>query len=166
MEKLAILTTAESEPVDYKTRLTVKAIVIDEHTNVALYSGLLLGGGVEDGESSEEALHRECMEEAGLTIKIIRPLGVVLQYRDEFRKRYEVHGFFAQALTQGVATTKQEDEIDKTAEWVSIDGARNIFETRISELESNTGMDKNKDSYQGRLYNTKTALIFLNEAAK
>jgi len=35
------------------------------------------GGKVEKGESIEEATKRECLEEAGITIKNIMPLGVI-----------------------------------------------------------------------------------------
>ncbi len=38
-------------------------------------------GRVEQGESFEDAVHREVMEETGLTIKILRPLGTFHFYR-------------------------------------------------------------------------------------
>ena len=45
----------------------------------------LPGGGIDDGESIEEALRREAREEAGYSIKDIRPLGYVFERHESVR---------------------------------------------------------------------------------
>lgn len=167
MKLLKVLSVGKPEPTDYTTRLTAKAVVMDKNGNTALFSGLLLGGGVKEVETIEEALHRECIEEAGITVEILRSLGVVVQYRDKLKKKYEIHGFLARVVGENsTPTTKQSDELGKTTEWLSLDEARIMFEKRISELESLPADRLADDSIQGKLYNTITALIFLNEATK
>lgn len=167
MKLLSTFNNSDTEPVGYALRPTVKAIVVDEHRNIAIFAGLLLGGGIEGTETAEEALHRECMEEAGITIKILQPLGTIIQYRDEIKKKYEVQGFLAQLINKEVfATTSKEDELKKEVIWMTPSDAKEFFEKKIGELKSNPNADVSGDVYQGKLYNTMTALMFLNEAIK
>ncbi len=43
-------------------------------------SFFLLGGGIENDETPEEALHREVIEEVGMSIRIDQKIGVAVQY--------------------------------------------------------------------------------------
>ena len=70
MNILATFNDNDFEPTDYIDRPTVKAVILNDQDEVLLFSGGLPGGGVEDGETNEQALARECMEEIGGTISI------------------------------------------------------------------------------------------------
>ncbi len=74
-------------------RHTVKAVIFDEEGNIAMngYDAQpgtiwetetyrIPGGGIDEGETPEQALHREILEEVGCQIKDIKPLGLIVEY--------------------------------------------------------------------------------------
>lgn len=73
----------------YHIRRTARAVVVNSEGKIAIqhiskYDYYKLpGGGVEEGETLEEALKREMKEEAGCNIDIIQELGVVIEYREQ-----------------------------------------------------------------------------------
>ena len=70
-----------------KPRLTVRAVVVNPQGQLAVMYAekydihTLPGGGVEEGESIEEALVREITEETGCTLDSYEPLGYVEENR-------------------------------------------------------------------------------------
>ena len=70
-----------------KPRLTTRAVVVNPQEQLAVMYAekydihTLPGGGVEEGESIEEALVREITEETGCTIESYEPLGYVEENR-------------------------------------------------------------------------------------
>lgn len=81
---------SEGEAATYTLREASRAIAIDKDNNLAILHVQkaryykLPGGGIEEGESREEALFRECLEEIGSTVTIITELGKVIEYRKIF----------------------------------------------------------------------------------
>jgi ADP-ribose pyrophosphatase YjhB (NUDIX family) len=163
-QPLLLINANNFEPLDYQLRLTAKVVLLNEKHEILLFPNFLIGGGVDEGESFEQALHREGMEEAGVKMKNITPIGIVIQYRDELKKKYEVHGFIADKVGEMVpSTTTQANELGRTLNWSSFQSAISYLENYIKELESGSS-NKSKDSYQGRLYNAKTHLLFIKKA--
>jgi 8-oxo-dGTP diphosphatase len=77
-----------------RTRQAVRAVVTDEAGGVYLMHAAnhgyykLPGGGIDDGESREEALDREIREEMGARIRVLGEIGQTVQYDEveDFRQ--------------------------------------------------------------------------------
>lgn len=74
----------------YKIRRAARAVLFNDKNEVA-YQFVsknnyhkLPGGGIEKGESIEDALRREVREEVGSEIKDIKSLGVIIEYRSRW----------------------------------------------------------------------------------
>lgn len=116
-------------------RVAVKAIVFDQDNNVALVGTkylLLPGGGVEEGETLEEALVRECMEELGCNLVIEGKVGTTEEYRVRDARYQVTHCFIARVVGEkGVPTTEQEDERGIEVEWMPLADAYDFLERQI-----------------------------------
>ncbi len=69
-------------------------------------------GGVEDGETAEQAAVRETLEETGLTVKAVRYLGDRVH-----PKSGKFMAYTACEVVSGTATVADDDELDQVA-WV------------------------------------------------
>ncbi len=74
---------------DYKLRKSARAIISNSEGKIALqhlrnYDFYKLpGGGIEQGESIEQAAKREVLEETGCDCQLGEMLGVVIEYRNQ-----------------------------------------------------------------------------------
>ncbi len=110
-------------------RPSVYAIIRNEHTvllvtNTTSGRYYLPGGGLEIGESLEEALHREVREEAGIAVIITRLITAVEDffYYDPADTAYHALQFYyqASACSMQLSTTYQVDNGEDNPQWVPI----------------------------------------------
>ncbi len=116
------------------TRIIARGIVLDEEGRVALH---LIhrddifgdetyyetpGGGVDEGETIEEAVIRECKEELGEDIEVLQGLGIVKDAYNLIHRKNENHYFLCKKLSQGEKHFVSEGDalIQKTV-WVSVE---------------------------------------------
>lgn len=144
-----------------KLRQAARAIVLDDDHRVALLhvskKGFykLPGGGVENGEDLLTALKRECREEAGSSIEVIRELGMIVEYRGKFGVRQESYCYIARLIGEKDQPdfTLHEKEDGFTLLWVPLDEALRL----IAEAQP--------QDYLGNFVQPRD-LTFLQEAAR
>lgn len=166
MKLLLTINENDFEPQDYILRKVVRSIILDESKSKVLFFGsLLVGGGVEEGETDEEAVAREAMEEVGAKVEIIRQLGEVVAYRDFLKKKYVVHGYLCNIVGDLETPTSLDPEEKETkATWVDISTAIKRLESEIATIESERLRSTDQDDLgQRRSHNRKTSLVFLKE---
>lgn len=104
MKHLAIINLEnidEIETLNFEMRHAARAVVMDENGNVALLPVSkgdyykLPGGGIDEGENIIEAVKRECIEEIGCEIEIIKELGEILEYRPKINFKQISYCFLA-----------------------------------------------------------------------
>lgn len=124
----------------YRTVEKVRNILTDGPLYCLVYNAgedywTFPGGGVEAGESAEEAAVRETAEEAGAVVSGLRMIGVVR----EFRARtgvLQITSFFASRLeSQGPPRlTEEEERLHTTVEWVPAERAARLLEEQAVVL--------------------------------
>jgi ADP-ribose pyrophosphatase YjhB (NUDIX family) len=126
-----------------KTRIRVAALVVRdgkillaEHEKGGRRYWLLPGGGMEYGESVEETLKRELVEEAGLDIEVGDLLWVVDSIPDDGHRHVLNLILSAEAKTTELAPTP--DRVLRDVQWKDIEDLENLVlfpDTRAEILE-------------------------------
>ena len=162
---LTINDNNDFEPQDYTVRKVVRVIMLSEDgTKVLFFGHTLPGGGVEEGETDEQALRREAMEEIGAHIEIIQPVGEVVAYRDFLSKKYIIRGYLCRQTGEFVTPTSIDSgEQGTKMEWFYIRDAIKRLETELDSLVSQTPRPFQDDLSQRRIHHRRMSLAFLNE---
>jgi 8-oxo-dGTP diphosphatase len=132
---------SEETAATYKVRQAVRAIVFDADENIALihlttyHYHELPGGGVEEGETLEEACIRECREEIGCDVEIISEVGTILEYREKTERINESFCFIAKVVGEkGLpALTDTEIENGVVTVWATKEEALRLVKTSTFE---------------------------------
>ena len=95
------LGAAEQLGEHYRLRKSARAILLNEQGDMATQYlakygyHKLPGGGVDMGESVEEALRREVREEVGCDCRVVEPVGMVIEYRNKYMMLHLSYCFVA-----------------------------------------------------------------------
>lgn len=148
---------------DAKVRATVKVALFDDDGKIALVGTrywLLPGGGVEEGETREEAVQRECLEEVGCAVQDIIEKAVTDEYRARRTKKdkRQITYFYTAKLKgkKGTPTTTQEDEQGIKVDWRPLGDALNLLRSEKESIPF--------ESYNS-CFNVRTHLAFLESLA-
>jgi 8-oxo-dGTP diphosphatase len=116
---LGLTEEGEQFGADYTLRKSARAILINKAGEMATqylstYSyHKLPGGGVDQGETVEEALKREVLEEVGCDCEIIKPIGVTIEYRNKYNMLHISYAFAAQVVGEIGEPALEEGEIEE-----------------------------------------------------
>lgn len=128
-----------------KKRKGARAVLFDEKQMVPLLFvskknyHKLPGGGVDEGETLSEALARECLEEVGCEIDVNGDVGVIIEFRSEWKLKQTSYCYFGKIISKGEPDfTKKELSLGFKIIWLTLDEA-------ISKIRADSPED-----YQGK----------------
>ncbi|MDD5621227.1 MAG: NUDIX hydrolase [Candidatus Paceibacterota bacterium] len=149
----------EKEISDFKERTAVRAIIFDSENRIGILYvrkhkyHKLPGGGVEDKETEYDAFKRECLEELGCNIEIIKEIGKIIEYRKMFNLKQTAICYLAKVVGEKGKPSFTQEEKDRGFEikWLSIKEAFSLLNSDDTE---------NKE---GKLYIIPREKLFLEE---
>lgn len=126
-----------------KYRLAARGIILKDDKILMIYSKFyndytFPGGGVENGEDEIVALKRECVEEAGVEVKNVRPFCKIFEKRELDDETYLLHEshFYLCDINKFTKRHLEDYEVELGYEtvWISIDDAIRNDEDKMHHL--------------------------------
>jgi len=138
MKTIAVINlenTDKKEALEYKVRNTARGVVFDNEKKIALMKVIkgnfhkLPGGGIENNEQIDQALIRECQEEAGVVICSIVELGLVTEIKKVDKTVQNSYCYMSKIKGEkGLShLTKTEKENGFEVIWVELDEAIRVI---------------------------------------
>lgn len=131
------------DEVSFEDRPTGKAVVFDNEDKVALVGTKvnsfyqLPGGGIDQGESIESGIIRECLEEIGCNVNLEHEVGQIDDYRNRDKKHCINHCYTARLVGEKGELTLTEDEAKNGLHvvWVPLDEAVDILGKEVEQVK-------------------------------
>ncbi|MGL4451973.1 MAG: NUDIX domain-containing protein [Sarcina sp.] len=144
----------------YNLRRAARVVLANEENKIALLNvsnegyHKLPGGGIEKGETIEEAAFREIEEETGYKMEIKEEIGLIIEYSDNNNLMQLSFAYKGMIKEKSVSTlSKNEIEQGIKLEWFT-------YEDAIKVLKS-----ENPEMYHGKFIVSRD-LYFIEEALK
>lgn len=156
------------QDIVFEDRPTGKAIVFDNENKIALVGNkvnsyyLLPGGGIDEDESIEDGITRECKEEIGCDVTLLNNLGIIEDYRNRDKKHCINHCHTAKLIGEKgeLKLTEEEEKNGLHVIWVPLDEAIEILEKEVELLK------KGEIKFYNTGYNILRDHLFLKELKK
>lgn len=137
-----------------RVRLGARGIIINSEGKIAILNKFnkneykLVGGGIDDGETPEEAFKRESLEETGCNIEIVKSLGIIEEHKSLDNFKQISYLFVAKVINNNHNLNLTEKEKDEGARllWVDANEALNLITNCFDQL---------KESKYENLYHSK-----------
>jgi 8-oxo-dGTP diphosphatase len=122
-------------------RKAARGILFDNDNNIALLHSLkfnyydLPGGGIEKGETIEEGLLREILEETGCKAKISNELGKTVEVRAKKNQKNIRYGYVLKLEGEKGEPMFKQDEIDEGFEllWLKLEVAQELIGNSVCD---------------------------------
>jgi len=130
---------SDTDSKEFRHRRAVRGIVFDSDNNIALlhaknegYYGLP-GGGVDSEETYEQGIARECKEEVGCDVEIVKYIGTTFEYRKRNKLLNESWGYVTKIIGEKGLPILIGDENDAEKNsvilWVSLTEAISLMKS-------------------------------------
>lgn len=128
-------------PDVFEQRVTVKAVVQNLEGKYGLVTNtvhglyLLPGGGAESVNLKDE-IKRECVEEIGFEVEVLREIGRVHEYRNRDAKEYITTCYMVRATQEVFADARTEDEKNNGlhVEWFNCDEVAQVLLKQVEDV--------------------------------
>jgi 8-oxo-dGTP pyrophosphatase MutT (NUDIX family) len=95
-----------------------------------------IGGGIEEGENAEQTIIRECLEEAGIEVRIKEFLGVVVDHYHFIQRQTVSYFFLVDVLNQYPHTDRTDMEKTLMGEvlWLSEEECMKMLDKPVEKI--------------------------------
>ncbi len=134
-----------NEVIYWKVRNAARAIIFDKDKIAVLHikkfnRHTLIGGGIDEGESVLQALHREALEEAGCTIKVHEKIATAIEYKTHVSGKQRSTFFIAEVIQKRTPNlTDEEKNSGSVVEWMTIKEAKSIMNKELNSTKNYEG---------------------------